>query len=82
MAARIVPAILAVTLLAAAPASADLKLTPIATFNLPVYVAAPPRDPHRLFVVEKAGRVMLVLDGVKQADPFLDLTGSVVSASE
>ena len=32
-----------------------------------------PGDPSRLFVVEKAGRVQLVVDGARAAAPFLDL---------
>jgi glucose/arabinose dehydrogenase len=37
----------------------------------PVMVAAPPGDP-RLFIVEKAGRIHIAVDGVVNAAPFLD----------
>ena len=57
---------LAVALAAAAPAAAAPTLTPIApggSFTQPVHLTAPPQDPHRLFVVEKAGIVKVVVDG-------------------
>ena len=46
-------------------------------FYRPVFVAAPGGDP-RLFVVEQGGDIELVVDGVKQASPFLriDVTES------
>jgi hypothetical protein len=58
-------------------ASAALHLSEIAGFQEPVYVTAPPGDPHRLFAVERQGRVMEVLDGVKLPTPFLDIGSSV-----
>ena len=43
---------------AAPPASAALHLSPIGTdFSSPVYVTAPPGDPHRLYVVERGGKI-------------------------
>jgi hypothetical protein len=35
-----------------------------------------------VFVVEQAGRIMQVVDGVKQGAPFLDITGDVKSGGE
>jgi hypothetical protein len=78
----IAAAVAAVALFAAAPASAALHLSPIGTFTTPVYVTAPPADPHRVFVVEQAGRIMEVLDGVKQDTPFLDIRTDVKSGGE
>ena len=66
----------------AAPASAALHLTSIGTFTSPVYVTAPPGDPHRVFVVEQAGRIIEVRDGVKQDPPFLDISSRVRSGGE
>src|SRR4051812_16541449 len=66
----------------AAPASAALHLSSIGSFTSPVYVTAPPGDPHRVFVVEQAGRIIEVRDGVKQDPPFLDITSSVKSGGE
>ncbi len=51
-------------------------------FVTPVYAASPPGDPHRLMVVEQAGRVMLVRDGVKRGTPFLDIRGDVKAGGE
>src|SRR6185436_19527363 len=47
----------------------------------PVYLTAPKNDP-RLFVVEQAGRIRIVKDGVLLATPFLDITARVVSGGE
>jgi hypothetical protein len=63
-------------------ASAALHLTPIGDFSTPVYVTAPPGDPHRLFVVEQRGRIMEVRDGQKLATPFLDIASDVRSGGE
>jgi glucose/arabinose dehydrogenase len=67
---------------AAPPAAAALHLSQVGTFSQPVYVTAPPGDPHRLFVVEQAGRIMEVLDGQKLATPFLDITHDVRCCGE
>ena len=77
-------ALLVAATFAAPGASAALHLSQVATFSVPVYVTAPPGDPHRLFVVEKAGRIMEVRDGQKLDTPFLDLSGGnqVVSGGE
>ena len=53
---------------AAAPAP-----VPVGTFAQPVHVAAPPGDASRVFVVEQAGRVQVVVDGQRAATPFLDI---------
>ncbi len=47
----------------------------------PVYLTAPPGDP-RLFVVEQAGRVMIVENGQLLSTPFLDIRDSVRSGGE
>ncbi len=70
---------LAALALAAPAASAAVHLTPVGDFATPVYVTAPPGDPHRVFVVEKGGRIMEVRDGQKLATPFLDITSDVRS---
>src|SRR3954447_14457013 len=80
------PAMLAAALAAAAvfaaPASAALHLSSIGTFDTPVYVTAPPNDPHRVFVVEQGGKIIEVRDGVKQDPAFLDITSRVKSGGE
>ena len=75
-------ALAAAALSVAAPAAAAPHLSQIGTFTSPVYVTAPPGDPHRVFVVEQGGRIMEVLDGQKQATPFLDITHGVRSGGE
>jgi hypothetical protein len=66
-------------LVLAAPATAAPRLTPIAptdAFDQPVHLAAPPQDPHRVFVVEKPGRVKVVVDG-GAPQTFLDIAAEV-----
>ena len=70
------------TAIVAAPASAAPRLTQIGSFDTPVYVASPPGDPHRLFVVEKAGRIVEVRNGQRIDPPFLDIVPEVVSGGE
>lgn len=52
------------------------------SFSQPLYVAAPPEDASRLFVVEKTGAVRIVKDGSLLDEPFLDLTGAVSRGRE
>src|SRR5256885_7807239 len=74
-------ALVAVALFAP-PASAAVHLSAIGTFTSPVYVTAPPGDPHRVFVVEQAGRIFEVRDGVTQSPAFLDISSRVRSGGE
>ncbi len=65
---------------AAAPAagSAGVRLTAVGgNFDRPVHVTAAPNDAQRIFVVEQAGRIWTVRDGVRLPTPFLDLTAQV-----
>jgi glucose/arabinose dehydrogenase len=48
----------------------------------PVYLSAPPGDAHRLLVVERAGRIVVVRDGRRLRRPFLDLRGEVSTLAE
>jgi hypothetical protein len=64
-------------LLACAPgAHAAVGLTPIGTFSEPGYLTAPSGDAHRLFVVERTGKVWILRDGVKLSTPFLDASAN------
>ena len=56
-----------------------VALERIGTFAEPVYVTAPPGDRWRLFVVERGGRIRVVVDGHKRARPFLDISDQVSS---
>ncbi len=59
-----------------------VSLTRIGAFERPVLVTAPPGDTERVFVVEQAGLVRIVRDGVTLARPFLDLRDKVQLTSE
>ncbi len=73
-----------------ASASTDVKpisaravgLTAVGKFEFPVAVTAPPGDAKRVFVVEKAGRIRVVLDGRILATPFLDIAKEVARGNE
>jgi glucose/arabinose dehydrogenase len=61
--------------------SSLVRLTKVGTFERPVHVAAP-ADDGRIFVVEQAGTVKLIKDGVVQEAPFLDIRDRVTLVSE
>jgi glucose/arabinose dehydrogenase len=62
------------------PARAQrIGLQRVGTFDQPVYLAAAPGDARRLFVVERPGRVVVLVGGRRQARPFLDISGRVNS---
>jgi glucose/arabinose dehydrogenase len=55
-----------------------LRLSPVTSdLDEPIFVAGAPGDATRLFVVEKPGRVRVVLDGVLLDEPFLDISDVV-----
>lgn len=66
----------------AAPAAADLSLKGVAGFDRPTYLTAPPGDPDRLFVTERAGTIRVVVRGKKRRQPFLAIKGLVSTRSE
>ena len=51
-------------------------------FTMPTHVAAPPGDSSRLFVVERSGRIRVVLNGSTLGEPFLDISSDVSTDSE
>jgi glucose/arabinose dehydrogenase len=51
-------------------------------FERPLDVVFAPGQEHRMYVVEKGGRVVIVQGGRKLSRPFLDLTGAVSTSSE
>ena len=65
-----------------ATAAGKLRLAKVGSFNKPVYVAAPPGDSKRLFVVEQAGRIRLLVDGKRKDKSFLDITGETTKDGE
>jgi glucose/arabinose dehydrogenase len=72
---------LVLALLVAAPAAAAPRLEPLGDFAIPVGIAAPPGDASRVMVVEKGGTVRMLRNGVKVAQPFLDVS-SITSSSD
>ena len=59
-------------------AQADgLRWVTISSFLNPMWTATPPGDLHRLFVVERTGRVFVVKDGQVLSTPALDIRGKV-----
>ena len=59
-----------------------IHLVRIGSFDAPVYAGAPRGDRRRLFVVERAGRIMVVRGGKRLSRPFLDIRSSVTSGGE
>ncbi len=65
-----------------AVASSRVRLAAVGRFDQPLYVTAPPADRKRIFIVEQAGRIVVVRNGHKLARSFLDLRRSVTSGGE
>ncbi|HEV7484009.1 MAG TPA: PQQ-dependent sugar dehydrogenase [Solirubrobacterales bacterium] len=61
----------------AARAKGGVGLKKIGSFDHPVYVAGAPGYPKLLFVVEQAGRVVVLKGGRRLPRPFLDLRSAV-----
>lgn len=62
------------------PATFDVGLEEVASgFDGPLFVATPPEDAERLFVVEKGGTIQVLVNGEIAAEPFLDIVDRVGS---
>lgn len=58
-------------------------LDPVASgLTMPMYAISPASDPHRLYIVERSGDVRVMVDGVMQPAPFLDIHTQVSGAGE
>lgn len=72
--------------LTAAPASAATPLTTLryaSGLSAPLWVGSPPGDKHRLFVLEQnTARIRVIVDGVLQATPYLDILSVVQPSGE
>ncbi|MGB2954136.1 MAG: PQQ-dependent sugar dehydrogenase [Gaiellaceae bacterium] len=86
---RFLPIVLAAGAVALTPLAhgarhADqLRLRQVASgFDSPVYVASTPTEPGRLYVVEQAGRIRVLVNGRMRATPFLDIRRLVKSGGE
>jgi glucose/arabinose dehydrogenase len=62
--------------------SRGVRLVKVGDFDAPLYVTAPPGDRRRIFVVEQAGRIMVVRGGKTLGQPFLDIRSEVTSGGE
>ena len=60
----------------------EVQLKLVGRFDFPDFVVSPSGDPSRLFVVEKAGRIRLLLNGRKVAAPFLDIASVIAPGNE
>jgi glucose/arabinose dehydrogenase len=59
-----------------------LTLKRIGRFKEPVFLSQPPGSANLLYIVEKAGKVVVLKDGDEQKRPFLDLRGKVKDDGE
>jgi glucose/arabinose dehydrogenase len=60
------------------PSEPLFDLEPVAeNLQEPVYVAAPAGEPERLYIVERAGRILVLGNGALRSEPFLDIRGRV-----
>jgi glucose/arabinose dehydrogenase len=66
----------------AAARSAGLRLVRVGVFQQPTYATAAPGDVHRLFVVEKRGVIVVLVNGHRLARPFLNISRLVNSSGE
>lgn len=71
--------LLSLTLAAPAPGQ-GVRLQKVGEFRQPTYLAAPPGDAARRFVVERAGRIVLLRRG--RRTPFLDIRRRVRTDGE
>ena len=70
-------------LLSSGQGLAVTRLVPVATgLQAPLLVTAPPGDSDRIFVLEQAGRVRIVKNGVLLPVPFLDVSASISCCGE
>lgn len=65
-----------------ASARRGVALKRIGNFSEPVYVTGAPGFPQLLFVVEQSGRIVVLKNGRRLAQPFLDIRGPVNDGGE
>jgi glucose/arabinose dehydrogenase len=63
-------------------ASASVRLLLLGRFHSPTYLTAPPGDRHRRFVVERAGRIRVMVGRRRLSVPFLDIRRLVQTGGE
>ena len=83
MSGRIAAVAAVLALASGGTASANaLSLVQVAKVDAPVYLTATPSEPGRLYVVEQAGRVVVVEHRAVRPRPFLDIRPLVTSGGE
>ncbi|MCW3016001.1 MAG: glucose/sorbosone dehydrogenase-like protein [Solirubrobacterales bacterium] len=63
-------------------AATTLQLSPVGTFDSPLYVTDAPGDTRRLFVVQQGGKISVIRAGRTVRRPFLDISRLVTSGGE
>jgi glucose/arabinose dehydrogenase len=64
---------------AAASGAHGVRLVRVGSFDEPVGLTAASGDSSRVYVVQRTGQVMLLLNGRKQAQPFLDVSAAITT---
>src|SRR5262249_32883263 len=65
------------------PERSQLRIVRVAGgLTEPVVVTAPPNEPNNLYVVEKVGRIRVIVRGHLRARPFLDIRSLVLDNGE
>jgi glucose/arabinose dehydrogenase len=62
--------------------AAGLRLARVGMFDQPTYATGAPGDPHRLFVAEKHGVIVVLVNGRRVKRPFLDISKLVNAGGE
>jgi glucose/arabinose dehydrogenase len=63
--------------------NAMISLTVVSDgFNSPVFMAEPPDNSGRLFVVDQSGQIYIIKNGSRLEEPFLDIQGKIVLEEE
>ena len=63
------------------PLPASIQFVQVGGFSTPVYMTQPPDD-DRMFVVQKTGEIMVLVNGTTRITPFLDITGLLTTGGE
>src|SRR4051794_41254146 len=63
-------------------AATHVRLLKLGAFRSPSFLTAPPGDRHRRFVVERAGRIRVLVGRRKLRAPFLDIRSLVQTGGE